>query len=89
MNNLQKECFGILDRVFPMGEEGLRVIVSTCFDCPDRKVCLQAALATREGLGFRCELIDRAPVRGLVGRLKRWSEKKELNRLIKQKEGGK
>ncbi|MDY6974358.1 MAG: hypothetical protein SV775_18890, partial [Thermodesulfobacteriota bacterium] len=81
MNDLNKECFGILDRVFPLGEEGLRQIVPTCFDCSDRKACLQAAMLTREGFVFRSEIVDRAPVGGLVGRFKRWSEKKELNRL--------
>ena len=86
MAKIQKECFGILDRVFPEGGEGLRAIVPGCFECPDRKACLQAALTTKEGLEFKAEILDRSPARGLVGRLRRWSEKKQLSRLIKQGE---
>lgn len=70
-----------------MGKHGLREVVTTCFDCPDRKACLQTALATGKGIAFRSEIIDRAAARGLVGRLRRWSEKKALNRLMKQIEG--
>ena len=84
MAETQKECFGILDRVFPEGKEGLREIVPGCSECPDKKACLQLALTTKEGLEFRGEVLDRSPARGLVGRLRRWSEKKELSRLMKQ-----
>jgi hypothetical protein len=85
MTKPQKDCFGILDKVFPMEKGGLREIVPGCFDCPDRKPCLQAALETRQGLVFRGEVIDRSPASGLVGRLKRWSDKKDLSRRIKHK----
>ncbi len=89
MTTNQKNCFGDLDKVFPMGKEGLREIVQSCFDCHKRKACLQAALDTKQGLEFRNELLDRIPVSGLVGRFKRWSEKKELNMLIKREKGKK
>ena len=89
MNKTQKECFGILDKVFPMGREGLREIVPGCFDCPDRGPCLKTALATREGLALRSEVLDRTPARGFVERLKRWSERKEFSRLMKQGQGKK
>jgi hypothetical protein len=82
----EKECFGVLDKVFPMGKEGLREIVPGCFDCPHKKACLQAALATKEGVAFRGEVLDRTPAGGLAGRLKRWSDKKQLGRLMQQKE---
>ncbi len=88
----QKDCFGVLENVFPMGEKGLREIVPDCFDCPHRISCLQAALDTKEGLEFRGEIIDRSTADGLIGRIKRWSDKKELSRLIrtlKQREGKK
>jgi len=89
MMTTQSDCFGILDKVFPMGKEGLREIVQSCFECHDRKACLEAALTTKQGLKFRGELLLRIPASGLVGRLKRWSEKKELNRLVKQEQGKK
>ena len=81
---VQKECFGILDKVFPIGEEGLREIVPECFHCPERTPCLRAAMATREGLEMKAEILDRAAGSGMIGRLKRWSQKKELSRLMKQ-----
>jgi len=87
MEKTQKYCFGVLDKVFPYGKEGLREIVENCHGCHELKACLQAALATTEGLALRCEVLDRAAAKGLAGRLKRWSEKKELSRLIKQKQG--
>jgi len=87
MTHLHKECFGILDKVFPMGREGLREIVPACFDCPDRRACLQAALQTEEGFELRSQALDRSSANGLVGRVRRWSEKKELSRLKKAREG--
>jgi len=85
MTKLKKDCFGILDKVFPMEKEGLREIVPDCFDCPDRKKCLQSALNTEQGLVFRSELVDRSPASGLVERFKRWSDRKDLSRRLKQK----
>lgn len=82
-------CFGILDKVFPMGREGLREIAPGCFECPQRKECLQAALRTKEGLELRSQALYRASGKGLVARLKRWSEKKELSRLQELQKGEK
>ena len=83
MTNEKKECFGILEKVFPMGKDGLREIVPECFQCPGKKECLQAALNTREGLEFRSGLLERSSTSGLTGRLRRWSEKKALSRQMK------
>ena len=80
----QKACFGILEEVFPEGDEGLREVPQACFDCPERVLCLKAALKTKEGLEMREGMLDRGPVGGLAGRLRRWSRKKELSRLLKQ-----
>ena len=85
MSTPQKDCFGILDRVFPMGKKGLREVVPGCFDCPYKKACLEAALLTGEGLAFKSEVLDRVPANGLAGRLRRWSEKKTLSKLMKKK----
>ncbi len=80
----KKACFGILDKVFPVGEKGLREVVPECFNCPEGTLCLKDALATKEGLEMREEILDRAAASGLMGRLQRWSQKKELSRLIKE-----
>jgi hypothetical protein len=89
MTHSHKNCFGILDKVFPMGKEGLREIVPVCFECPQRRECLQAALQTEEGFELRSQALERSSAGGLAGRLRRWSEKKELSRLKKAREGDK
>jgi len=81
---IMKDCFGILGKVFPLGEKGFREIVPTCFDCSERIPCLKEALSTKEGLEMRSENLNRAAASGLIGRLQRWSQKKELSRLMKQ-----
>lgn len=83
-----KDCFGVLDKVFPVGERGIREIVPECFQCPRRTPCLKAALNTREGLEMRTEILERAEASGMIGRLRRWSQKKELDRLIKELKKG-
>jgi len=78
------DCFGILDKVFPVGDKGLREIVPECFHCPERLTCLKAALSTNEGLEMRVEILDRASDSGMIGKLRRWSQKKALSRRINQ-----
>jgi hypothetical protein len=80
----RKACYGILDKVFPMGPKGLREIVTECFQCSERVPCLKAALSTREGIEMRAEVLNRHAAGGLIGRLNRWSQKKELSRLMKK-----
>ena len=80
-----KDCFGILDKVFPIGEEGLREVGSMCLDCPDRRPCLQKALSTEDGIDFRNDILDRAAAKGLIGPLERWSERKRIFRSPKFK----
>jgi hypothetical protein len=82
----KEECFGILEKVFPVGESGLREVAPDCFHCPDRTPCLRKALASRDGLRMREEILERAESRGLVGRLQRWSRKKSLQRRLRQQE---
>jgi hypothetical protein len=89
MATQKKDCFGILENVFPMGEEGLREIVPSCFDCPEKKACLQVALKTEEGFRLRSEILDRSPANGFAGKLRRWSEKKKLSQLSKLRRGEK
>lgn len=84
MIQTRKDCFGILDNVFPMGNEGLREIDPECFKCPDRKECLQDALKTEQGFELRSEALDRSSSGGLMGRLKRWSDKKALSKGSKK-----
>ena len=79
-----KECFSILERVFPVGESGLREVPSLCQGCYERVLCLKAALRTQEGLELRERFLERSERAGMLGRLERWSRKKELNRLMNE-----
>lgn len=80
-----KGCFGVLDRVFPKGESGLREVPAGCLPCPERIPCLKSAVSSREGLAMREEMLGRAEKAGLLGRIERWSRKKELSRLMELK----
>lgn len=84
---VKKDCYGLLDSVFPVGNAGLREITPGCFQCPDRTPCLKVALGTKKGLALKAEVLERASASGMVGRVQRWSQKKVLHRLMKaQKE---
>ncbi|MCK4728826.1 MAG: hypothetical protein KAT27_07885 [Desulfobacterales bacterium] len=74
------DCFGQLDTVFPMGEEGLRTSPPECMKCPFAKSCLQEAMRGPEGLKLQEEKVDLAYEHGLIGKLERWSR----NQLIRQ-----
>jgi len=82
----KKECFGVLEKVFPVGENGMRETPPGCLECADKTECLRAALSTREGIDFRGELLEQRGPGGWVGLIKRWSRKKELSRLMGEKE---
>jgi hypothetical protein len=82
----KKDCFAILDKVFPKQDQGLREVPPGCFECPDRISCLREAMKTKEGLEMRAQLLIRAEKRGLIGRFQRWSQKKHLSRMAKEEE---
>lgn len=84
----KKDCFSILDKVFPISEKGLREIVPECFNCSDRIPCLKEALKTKEGIEMRADILDRVPAHGLADKIRRWSQKKELNRLVEEEKKG-
>jgi hypothetical protein len=80
----KKDCFAILDRVFPKGDQGLREVPPACLECPDRISCLSQAVKTKEGVEMRAQLLIRAERRGLIGRFRRWSQKKLLSRMANE-----
>jgi hypothetical protein len=67
-----------------MGERGLREVVPQCLECPERVECLRAALDSPDGIVVKEEMVDRAAESGMVGRIRRWSDKKHLNRQMKK-----
>lgn len=81
----RRECFGILERVFPLGESGLREVPAECFQCPDRTECLRAAMRTRDGIRMQEETVNRAAKSGMMSRIQRWSQKKALHRQAQER----
>ena len=78
-------CFADLERVFPMGAEGLRDTPESCMPCCYKTACLRKAMADKDGIAVRQEMVDRAYESGRVGFFERWSRKKALNAQKKHK----
>lgn len=76
-----RQCFGVLEIVFPAGEGGMREVPPACTGCGRKVACMKAALASEEGIRFREERIECSERSGAMGWLERWSRKKELSRL--------
>lgn len=88
MNDDLPECFGNLEKVFPMTESGLRQTPETCFfHCPVKTRCLKQAMAGRDGARVEEEVIERSARAGLMNFYERWSRKKQVHRRI-QKDAG-
>ena len=78
-------CFGILENVFPEGEDGLRQSPESCMVCHCKTQCLRTAMEKTEGLDVREGCVDRAYDSGMIGFFGRWSRKKDLHRRRKEK----
>ena len=81
------QCFGVLDSVFPKKENGLRITPDNCLECYHKTECLKSAMQGPGGLKVKDEFVDRAYESGMIGFLKRWSKKKDINRRLKKAEG--
>ena len=77
---MKKQCFGSIEEVFPLGDEGLREVPVHCLECPFKTECLRAALSSEKGIAFKEERVRQAEQNGFMGWLKRWSELKSLAR---------
>jgi hypothetical protein len=74
-------CFGDLDTVFPMGDDGLRESPDKCrIKCPFKTECLKSAIDGMKGDSVQNETVDRNYRAGAIGFLERWSRKKSLNK---------
>jgi hypothetical protein len=87
-------CFGNLETVFPMEENGLRGSPDRCMACVHKTECLRTALATKGGTRVVEEQVDRAYQSGMIGFLERWSKKKKchlkqttVQKTVNNKEG--
>ena len=79
--NDRPECFGILEKVFPMTEMGLRQTPDYCFDnCPIKTKCLEYAMTTKNGVNVEEEIIERGVKSGAINFFERWSRKKQTHK---------
>jgi hypothetical protein len=76
------DCFSNLDKVFPMGSDGLRHTPESCLACHAKTDCLRAALNKKQGLKVHSEKLDIAYHYGIIGFFQRWVKKKELHRKM-------
>ena len=80
-NDELPDCFGDLEKVFPMGPNGLRETPEQCFyHCPVKTKCLQQAMATKNGIQVEEEGIERSSKAGAISFFERWSRKKQAYR---------
>ena len=77
-------CFGKLEEVFPLGEDGLRHVPESCLVCLYKTRCLRSAMEGEEGLAVKEEKVDRQYEAGMIGFLDRWSKKKMLSKKRKK-----
>lgn len=82
MNMNQPDCFGDLDRVFPLTSDGLRHSPDGCLACEVKTLCLKTAIAGDKQVVMANERLDRAYRAGAISFLKRWSEKKRLHNIL-------
>ncbi|MBU0987999.1 MAG: hypothetical protein KKH68_12190 [Proteobacteria bacterium] len=75
-------CFGKLEAVFPVGQDGLRETPESCMACVDKTACLKSAVAGADGLKVQEEGVDRAYASGMITFFQRWSRKKQLRHQV-------
>ena len=88
MTEKEKEhpyCFGNLDTVFPLGDDGLRHSPESCMVCFCKTECLKAAVAGEQGIKVKKEQIKRAHSSGTISFVERWSRKKALESKKKKR----
>ncbi|SMC36230.1 hypothetical protein SAMN02746065_10188 [Desulfocicer vacuolatum DSM 3385] len=78
------QCFGQLEKVFPMGDRGLRQTPEVCMGCIHKTDCLRQAMSGTGGLNVKEEMVRRGEKAGAIGFLERWSKKKKLHRQKKK-----
>lgn len=91
MSNDQKKhppCYGDLEKVFPLREDGFRVSPTECLQCPHKTKCLKHAIGEASGFSVREEMIDRAYRGGVIGFFQRWSQKKNVHNMKQKKTSG-
>lgn len=71
-------CFGDLEKVFPMTNKGLRQTPDDCFfHCPIKTKCLKKAMSGKKAIKVEEEIIDRRTKANKINFFERWSRKKQ------------
>ena len=83
MSDENPYCFGILEKVFPVGQDGLRISPESCMVCFYKTECLRTAMSKSDGIQVQDEIVDRAYSSGMMNFFQRWSRKKTLDRQKK------
>lgn len=83
-NGEHPACYGILEQVFPRGEDGLRHSPESCMVCCCKTECLRKALSGKAGLKAKEEMTDRAYTAGAIGFFERWSRRKSIDRRSRE-----
>ena len=78
-------CYGELEKVFPLREDGFRVSPTECLQCVHKTECLRRAIGEASGFSVREEMIDRAYRGGVIGFFQRWSQKKNIHNMKQKK----
>lgn len=79
MNSDKPDCFGILEKIFPMTDSGLRQTPDYCFNhCSMKTKCLEYAMTTKNGVSVEEEIIERGVKSGTINFFERWSRKKQV-----------
>ncbi|MFP3980929.1 MAG: hypothetical protein ACLFUY_05995 [Desulfobacterales bacterium] len=79
------ECFGVLELVFPPGEDGLRHSPEVCLACDHKVACLRQAVSGGGGLQVADEKVDRAYQARRISFLERWARKKSIHQKKRKK----
>jgi len=79
------DCFGMIDIVFPMHDDGLRHSPETCMVCVHKTECLRSAIRKPAGVKVEEEIVDRAYDSRKISFLQRWSKRKSLSQRKKGK----
>ena len=90
MENKKPKCFGDLDIVFPMTDEGYRKTPENCIDnCAFKKECIRSALDSEKGIEKQEEMLDASYESGNTDFFSRWARKKSIENQKKKKTAGK
>ncbi len=82
------ECFGVIEIVFSMHDDGLRHSPESCMACVHKTQCLRTAIKNPSGLQVQEEIVDRAYESKKISFLERWSKRKHISKIKKNSDGG-